>query len=106
MNHQAISSAEIPPDINALLKLRRQLEQEHTDFDAAAAALQSRPGPDLNSSTRFKKKKLALKDRIVAIDSQIAALRPRVMEISDATLDTLSRRLSFPVEHVPLHAVS
>lgn len=48
-----------------------RLQQEHRDLDAAIAALQSSPAPDLLQLQRLKKRKLLLRDRISFIEDQI-----------------------------------
>jgi hypothetical protein len=48
-----------------------RLQQEHRDLDAAIAALQSSPAPDLLQLQRLKKRKLQLRDRIAFIEDQI-----------------------------------
>ena len=48
-----------------------RLQQEHRDLDAAIAALQSSPAPDVLQLQRLKKRKLQLRDRIAFIEDQI-----------------------------------
>ena len=48
-----------------------RLQQEHRDLDAAIAALQVSPAPDLLQLQRLKKRKLQLRDRIAFIEDQI-----------------------------------
>ncbi len=48
-----------------------ELRQEHRDLDAAIAALIDSPNPDTVQIQRLKKRKLALKDRIAALDDNI-----------------------------------
>src|SRR4029453_12953962 len=48
-----------------------RLQQEHRDLDAAIAALQLSPAPDLLQLQRLKKRKLQLRDRIAFIEDQI-----------------------------------
>ncbi|HEY5278119.1 MAG TPA: DUF465 domain-containing protein [Pseudolabrys sp.] len=48
-----------------------RLQQEHRDLDAAIAALIASPGADVIQVQRLKKRKLALRDRIRAIDDQL-----------------------------------
>lgn len=55
-------------------ELRTQLErlrQEHRDLDAAIEALQTAPGSDILQVQRLKKRKLILRDRIIAIEDQL-----------------------------------
>jgi len=56
------------------LELRQQLarlQQEHRDLDAAIGALAESPGSDVIQVQRLKKRKLALRDRIRAIEDQL-----------------------------------
>ena len=48
-----------------------RLRQEHRDLDAAIAALQAAPAPDLLQLQRLKKRKLQLRDRIKFVEDQI-----------------------------------
>jgi hypothetical protein len=48
-----------------------RLRQEHRDLDAAIEALHTAPGSDLLQVQRLKKRKLVLRDRIIAIEDQI-----------------------------------
>ena len=54
-----------------LRELLARLQQEHRDLDAAIAALEDSPGSDLIQVQRLKKRKLALRDRIRAIEDQL-----------------------------------
>ena len=54
-----------------LRELLARLQQEHRDLDAAIAALEESPGSDLIQVQRLKKRKLALRDRIRAIEDQL-----------------------------------
>jgi len=47
------------------------LRQEHRDLDSAIEALQERHAADVLAIKRLKKQKLALKDRIVALEDQV-----------------------------------
>jgi hypothetical protein len=47
------------------------LRQEHRDLDAAIAVLGESPEPDTIQLQRLKKRKLALKDRIAALDDRL-----------------------------------
>jgi len=48
-----------------------RLRQEHRDLDAAIAALQASPAPDLLQLQRLKKRKLQLRDRIKFVEDQL-----------------------------------
>ena len=48
-----------------------QLRQEHRDLDSAIEALQSQASPDNLQVQRLKKRKLALKDRITALEDRL-----------------------------------
>ena len=48
-----------------------RLRQEHRDLDAAIEALHISPGSDLLQIQRLKKRKLVLRDRIIAIEDQL-----------------------------------
>ncbi len=48
-----------------------QLRQEHRDLDSAIDALQSKPRPDNLQIQRLKKRKLALRDRIAALEDKL-----------------------------------
>ncbi len=48
-----------------------ELRQEHQDLDAAVAALQLAPQPDQIRLARLKKRKLALRDQIAALEDQL-----------------------------------
>ena len=48
-----------------------RLRQEHRDLDSAIEALQSTPGSDAIQVHRLKKRKLVLRDRIIAIEDQL-----------------------------------
>jgi hypothetical protein len=47
------------------------LRQEHGDLDAAIRALEAQPAADQLTLRRLKKQKLALKDRISALEDQL-----------------------------------
>jgi hypothetical protein len=47
------------------------LQQEHRDLDAAIDALTAAPSVDQIQVQRFKKRKLALRDRISFIEDQL-----------------------------------
>jgi hypothetical protein len=48
-----------------------RLRQEHRDLDAAIEALHNSPSADLLQVQRLKKRKLVLRDRIMAIEDQL-----------------------------------
>src|SRR5665213_2544386 len=48
-----------------------RLRQEHRDLDAAIDALHDAPGSDLLQVQRLKKRKLFLRDRIIAVEDQL-----------------------------------
>lgn len=55
-------------------ELRRRLallRTEHRDLDAAIAALADGSGPDQLQVARLKKRKLALRDQIAALDDYL-----------------------------------
>ena len=47
------------------------LRQEHADLDASVAALENQPVADQLLIARLKRKKLTLRDQIVALQGQI-----------------------------------
>ena len=47
------------------------LRQEHRDLDYAITALQDRQAADILAIKRLKKQKLALKDKIVALEDKV-----------------------------------
>ena len=48
-----------------------RLRQEHRDLDSAIEALQGKASPDNLQIQRLKKRKLALKDRITALEDKL-----------------------------------
>jgi hypothetical protein len=48
-----------------------RLRQEHRDLDVAIEALHNSPGADRLQVQRLKKRKLHLRDRIIAIEDQL-----------------------------------
>lgn len=58
-------------DDNELRAQLAQLRQQHRDLDAAIEALHNSPGSDLLQVQRLKKRKLHLRDRIIAIEDQL-----------------------------------
>lgn len=55
----------------AVLAKLAALRQEHADFDAAVAALENQPVADQLIIARLKRKKLLVRDQIVALEDQI-----------------------------------
>lgn len=54
-----------------LIALLARLRQEHRDLDVAIEALHISPGSDRLQIQRLKKRKLVLRDRIIAIEDQL-----------------------------------
>ncbi len=54
-----------------LMATLERLRQEHRDLDAAIEALHVSPGADRLQIQRLKKRKLILRDRIIAIEDQL-----------------------------------
>jgi hypothetical protein len=48
-----------------------EVRQEHRDLDTAIAAMAAAPTPDTIQMQRLKKRKLALKDRIAALEDRL-----------------------------------
>lgn len=48
-----------------------ELRQRHQDLDAAISALETAPMPDQLQIARLKKQKLALRDQIMKLESQL-----------------------------------
>jgi hypothetical protein len=48
-----------------------ELRLEHEDMDAAIRALEHEPQPDQLRIARLKRRKLALRDQIVALENQL-----------------------------------
>jgi hypothetical protein len=61
----------VRPGNHALRAELARLRQEHRDLDAAIDALQSSLRPDPLQMRRLKKRKLALKDRISALEDKL-----------------------------------
>jgi hypothetical protein len=59
------------PDERELREQLARLRAEHRDLDAEIAAEEARAMPDQLHIQRLKKRKLALKDRITAIEDQL-----------------------------------
>lgn len=55
----------------AILARIAGLRQEHQDLDAAVAALEHQPRPDQLMIARLKRRKLALRDLIVALEDKV-----------------------------------
>lgn len=60
-----------PDEEKAALARLVLLRQEHGDIDASVAAVLAQPMPDQLLVARLKKKKLALRDQIVSIESSL-----------------------------------
>jgi hypothetical protein len=54
-----------------LTALLQRLKQEHRDLDAAIEALDGSPGADRLQVQRLKKRRLILRDRIIAVEDQL-----------------------------------
>lgn len=54
-----------------LVALLARLRQEHRDLDVAIEALETSPGSDRLQIQRLKKRKLILRDRIIAVEDQL-----------------------------------
>ncbi|MBA4795452.1 YdcH family protein [Phenylobacterium sp.] len=60
------------PDRDEMLRARlAEARQEHADLDVVVQALAAMPTPNLGVLGRFKRKKLALKDEIAALEDQL-----------------------------------
>jgi hypothetical protein len=59
------------PDERELREQLARLRAEHRDLDAEIAAEEARSLPDQLHIQRLKRRKLALKDRITAIEDQL-----------------------------------
>ena len=67
-----IPAAEMTHDEEREFKAQlARLRQEHRDLDAAIEALHNAPSSDLLQVQRLKKRKLVLRDRIIAIEDQL-----------------------------------
>jgi len=60
-----------PEDHAALVAQIERLREEHRDLDAAIEALRNAGQPDQLQLQRLKKRKLALKDQIIKLESQL-----------------------------------
>jgi hypothetical protein len=68
MNDDEPSPSAVDPVIRGRVL---ELRQEHYDLDASIRALESMPIPDQLMVARLKRKKLALRDQITALEDQI-----------------------------------
>ncbi len=59
-----------PPDIDLREQLSR-LVAEHRELDQEIAALEAQPHADQLQVKRLKKRKLALKDRIISLEDRL-----------------------------------
>jgi len=59
------------PDLNTLRERIAELRTEHRDLDLAVASLSADPWPDQLRLTRFKKRKLQIKDAIARLESML-----------------------------------
>jgi hypothetical protein len=62
---------EKPANDSALQARIAELRQEHEDMDAAVAALAAQAQPDQLRIMRLKRRKLALRDQIVALENRL-----------------------------------
>lgn len=62
---------EKPANDSALQARIAELRQEHEDLDAAVAALAAQSRPDQLRIMRLKRRKLALRDQIVALENRL-----------------------------------
>jgi hypothetical protein len=58
-------------DDNELRELLVRLKAEHRELDAEIMALETAGSGDLFTIKRLKKRKLALKDRMIAVEDQL-----------------------------------
>ncbi len=68
MNDDDPEAAQIEGQARARLAL---LRQEHADLEASVHALEALPLPDQILIARLKRKKLALRDRIVRLEDEL-----------------------------------
>jgi hypothetical protein len=59
------------PDDRELRDLLARLIAEHRDLDAQIVSLETAPAPDQLQVKRLKKRKLALRDRITAVEDML-----------------------------------
>lgn len=63
---------EDPAEVRAAIEAKlAELRQQHQDLDAAVAALERQPSPDMIQIMRLKKRKLGLRDQIVSLEDQL-----------------------------------
>jgi len=62
---------EKPANDSALQARIAELRQEHEDLDAAVVALAAQSQPDQLRIMRLKRRKLALRDQIVALENRL-----------------------------------
>jgi hypothetical protein len=67
----AMGAAMTNEEERELVALLARLRQEHRDLDVAIEALHTAPGSDRLQIQRLKKRKLILRDRIIAIEDQL-----------------------------------
>jgi hypothetical protein len=65
------TAAAMTDDDSELRTELARLRQEHRDLDAAIEALHNSPGADRLQVQRLKKRKLHLRDRIIAVEDQL-----------------------------------
>src|SRR5688572_20803553 len=68
---RAMGAAMTKEEERELVALLARLRQEHRDLDVAIEALETAPGSDRLQIQRLKKRKLVLRDRIIAIEDQL-----------------------------------
>jgi hypothetical protein len=59
------------PDERELRELMARLRATHRDLDAEIVAFENAPHPDQLQIKRLKKRKLALKDQIMAVEDKL-----------------------------------
>jgi hypothetical protein len=71
--HEARVSAGMTttPDTSELRELLARLIAEHRELDSQIVAVESQPAPDQLTVKRLKKRKLALRDRITAVEDML-----------------------------------
>jgi hypothetical protein len=60
-----------PVDEEAIRAEIAMLREQHQDLDAAIQALENSRGPDQLRIARLKKRKLALRDQIIALEDRL-----------------------------------
>jgi hypothetical protein len=66
-----MSEETVPANDGALQARIAELREEHQDLDAAVAALELQPSPDQLRIARLKRRKLALRDQISALEDRL-----------------------------------